>query len=137
MAGGDVVLAMAWSGDVLTLLVPDQKPDQDFQWPLPTEGGMLWTDHMAIPKGRRTRRRPNDASTATTSRERGDRSRRSSITCAPWPARGRDADIDPELANNPLIFPTEECVARLHPFRATTADEETAWSEAYSTVIGL
>jgi len=42
---------MAWSGDVLTLLVPDQKPDQDFQWALPKEGGMLWTDNMVIPKG--------------------------------------------------------------------------------------
>ena len=51
MAGGSVILAMAWSGDVLSLLVPDQKPDQDFQWALPKEGGMLWTDNMVIPKG--------------------------------------------------------------------------------------
>ena len=51
MAGGDAVLAMAWSGDVLSLLVPDQTDDQDFQWVLPTEGGMLWTDNMAVPKG--------------------------------------------------------------------------------------
>ena len=51
MAGGGVILAMAWSGDVLTLLVPDQKPDQDFQWALPKEGGMLWTDNYGHPQG--------------------------------------------------------------------------------------
>ncbi len=62
------VLAMAWSGDVLTLLVPDQTADQDFQWVLADEGGMLWTDNMAIPKGRRTRRRPRSGSTSTTTR---------------------------------------------------------------------
>ena len=45
------VLAMAWSGDVLTLLVPDQTAEQDFQWVLADEGGMLWTDNMAIPMG--------------------------------------------------------------------------------------
>ena len=49
MARGDVVLAMAWSGDVAGLLVPDQTPEQDFQWVLAEEGGMLWTDNMAIP----------------------------------------------------------------------------------------
>ena len=32
------------------------------------------------------------------------------------------------LANNPLIFPPDDWVARLHQFRATTAEEETAWS---------
>src|SRR5207237_3254813 len=51
MASGDAIVGMAWSGDVLSLLVPDQKPDQDFQWALPKEGGMLWTDNMAMPKG--------------------------------------------------------------------------------------
>ena len=51
MAAGDVVLAMAWSGDVAGLLVPDQTADQDFQWVLADEGGMLWTDNMAIPLG--------------------------------------------------------------------------------------
>ena len=45
--------------------------------------------------------------------------------------------LDPELANNPLIFPPADCVARLHQFRSTTAEEETAWSEAFTKVLGL
>ena len=51
MAAGDVVLAMAWSGDIAGLLVPDQTAEQDFQWVLADEGGMLWTDNMVIPQG--------------------------------------------------------------------------------------
>ena len=50
MIGGGAVLAMGWSGDV-ALIQPGQTKTQDFQWVLPTEGGMLWTDNMAIPKG--------------------------------------------------------------------------------------
>ncbi len=46
-------------------------------------------------------------------------------------------EMDAELANNPLIFPPEDYVARLHQFRATTAEEETAWSEAFTKAMGL
>ena len=42
---------MAWSGDVINILQLEQSGDQDFQFALPTEGGMLWTDNMVIPKG--------------------------------------------------------------------------------------
>ena len=45
--------------------------------------------------------------------------------------------LDPEIANNPLIFPPEDWVARLHQFRATTADEEAAWAEAFTKAMGL
>ena len=47
---------MAWSGDVTSLLVPAQTATQDFQWALPAEGGMLWTDNMVVPKGSPNRR---------------------------------------------------------------------------------
>ena len=35
-------------------------------------------------------------------------------------------ELDEELAANELIFPTAEMTARLHQFRATTAEEETS-----------
>ena len=51
MASGDVGPRDGLVRRHLTLLVPDQNQDQDFQWALPKEGGMLWTDNMVIPKG--------------------------------------------------------------------------------------
>ena len=50
MIGGGAVLAIGWSGD-LALIEPGQTKTQDFKWVLAKEGGMLWTDNMAIPKG--------------------------------------------------------------------------------------
>ena len=47
LVSGNVVLAMAWSGDVLA----KQAEKETLVWQLPDEGGMLWTDNMLIPKG--------------------------------------------------------------------------------------
>jgi spermidine/putrescine transport system substrate-binding protein len=138
MAGGGVILATAWSGDVLTLLVPDQKPDQDFQWALPKEGGMLWTDNMVIPKGAVNKAQaerwidfyydPQNAATIEAW---------VNYVCPVAGAREVMLESDPDIANNPLIFPPEDWVARLHQFRATTAEEEQAWSEAFTKAMGL
>jgi spermidine/putrescine transport system substrate-binding protein len=138
MASGDAVLAMAWSGDVLTLLVPDQKPTQDFQWALPKEGGMLWTDNMCIPKGAKNKTQaisfinfyydPVNAATIEAY---------VNYVCPVKGAKEEMLKIDKEIANNPLIFPPAETLARLKQFRAVTAEEEQAWAEAFNKVLGL
>jgi spermidine/putrescine transport system substrate-binding protein len=140
MAAGSAVMAMAWSGDVLTLLVPDQKPDQDFQWRLPKEGGMLWTDNMCIPKGATNKGQaerwidfyydPTNAATIE-----------AAVNYVCPVAGAKEAMLKlpdaQDIANNPLIFPPDDYVARLHQFRAVTAEEETAWSEAFTKAMGL
>lgn len=138
MASGDVVLAMGWSGDVLGLLVPDQTAEQDFQWVLAEEGGELWTDNMAIPLGS-----PNKVAAEKWIDFYYDPVNAATIeayvnyVCPVAGAKEIMLELDPDLANNPLIFPPEDWVARLHQFRATTADEETAWDEAFSKIMGL
>jgi spermidine/putrescine transport system ATP-binding protein len=138
LQSGDAVIATAWSGDVLTLLVPDQTPKQDFQWVLATEGGMLWTDNAAIPKGSPRRGMaqqfidfyydPVNAAELEVY---------VNYVCPVKGAREVMLTTNPELANNPLIFPPADWFARLHQFRATTAEEEVAWSEGYTKVMGL
>lgn len=138
MASGDAVLAMAWSGDVLTLLVPDQKPTQDFQWALPKEGGMLWTDNMCIPKGAKNKTQavsfinfyydPVNAATIEAY---------VNYVCPVKGAKDEMLKIDKDIANNPLIFPSDETLAKLKQFRAVTADEEQKWGEAFNKVLGL
>ena len=138
MASGDVQLAMGWSGDVLGLLVPDQTADQDFQWVLATQGGMLWTDNMAIPLGS-----PNKVAAEKWIDFYYDPVNAATIeayvnyVCPVLGAKDVMLEIDPELANNPLIFPPDDWLARLHQFRATTAAEETAWDEAFTKIMGL
>jgi spermidine/putrescine transport system substrate-binding protein len=138
MAGGSAVLAIAWSGDVLGLLVPDQKEDQDFQWALPKEGGMLWTDNMVIPKGS-----PNTAQAARWIDFYYEPENAATIeawvnyVCPVAGAKEAMVALDAEIANNPLIFPPDDLLARLKQFRAVTAEEEQSWGEAFNKVLGL
>jgi spermidine/putrescine transport system substrate-binding protein len=138
MASGDAVLAMAWSGDVLSLLVPDQKETQDFQFAVPKEGGMLWTDNMCIPKGAKNKTQavsfinfyyePENAATIEAW---------VNYVCPVKGAKEEMLKLDADIANNPLIFPPAEIVARLKQFRAVTAEEEQSWAEAFNKVLGL
>ena len=138
MASGDAIVAMAWSGDVTGLLVPDQTPEQDFQWALPKEGGMLWTDNMVIPKGVKNKAQAEawinfyyDPANAATVEAYIN------YVCPVKGAREVLTTADPDLGNNPLIFPPDDFVARLHQFRSVTADEEEQWAKDFSRVLGL
>lgn len=47
LASGEVDLALEWSGDIAQLMAEDD----DIGYVLPSEGGALWQDTLAIPKG--------------------------------------------------------------------------------------
>ena len=138
MANGDVVVAMAWSGDVLSLLVPAQGDGQDFQWRLPEQGGMLWTDNMSIPKGAESKAQaqvfidwyyvPANAAQVEAF---------VNYVCPVKGAAEAIMAIDPALATNTLIFPDEAMRARLHQFRSVDIDTAAAWETAFNEVAGL
>ena len=138
MALGDAIVAIAWSGDVQGLLAPDQGPDQDFQWVLAREGGMLWTDNMGIPKG------AVNKAQAEAWIDFYYRPEIAAIVEA-WvnyvcPVKGAEEEmvaLDPALAENTLIFPTPEMLARLHSFVSTDLDTAQRWEGAFADAIGL
>jgi spermidine/putrescine transport system substrate-binding protein len=105
---------------------------------LADEGGMLWTDNMAIPLGT-----PNKVAAEKWIDFYYDPVNAAAVeayvnyVCPVLGAREVMIELDPDAAENPLIFPPADWVARLHQFRATTADEETAWDEAYTKIMGL
>lgn len=135
---GDAVLAIAWSGDVQGLLVPDQAADQDFAWVLPREGGMVWTDNMGIPKGAQNKAqaeawidfyyRPEVAAVVEAW---------VNYVCPVNGAAQEMVRIDPALAENIYIFPTEDMLARLHDFVNLDLDTASQWEEAFNDAIGL
>jgi spermidine/putrescine transport system substrate-binding protein len=45
-------------------------------------------------------------------------------------------NIDPELAENQLIFPDEDTLSRARVFRALTPEEETRYNTEFQSVIG-
>ena len=134
LKNGDVTLAMAWSGDIV--VAQADKPSLAFN--VATEGGMLWTDNCIIPKG---------AQHKYTAELMIDFCYRPEIAAQIeayvnyiCPVKGAAEVLvadDPDIANNPLIFPPEDVLARLKIFVGLSEDDEAYFDEQFATVTGL
>ncbi|HEY8792440.1 MAG TPA: spermidine/putrescine ABC transporter substrate-binding protein [Gaiellaceae bacterium] len=137
LAKGDLSAAMSWSGDIA------QIGNKHIHWNVPKEGGALWTDNMLIPKG-------GNVYTACVymnyvydpkvqgMMEAGDPKR--NITgiyyIPPVAGAGEWAKkSDPSVANNPLIFPSKETLAKVKIFDSNALNNQkylTAWQNLIS-----
>ena len=130
---GDVVMSIGWSGDAIQL----QSDNPDVKVALPEEGFMLWSDNMQIPVG---------APHAYTAQKFMDFVYQPEIAAdiAAWvnyvtPVKGVQEILqkkDPELAENPLIFPRDEDLERSYIFRELSAEEDREVTEAFQRVVG-
>jgi len=133
MVAGNVVLAMAWSGDIIV----KQAEKETLQWQLPDEGGMIWTDNMLIPKGAQHKYTAElfidfvyDPQIAA--------------QIAAWvnyvtPVKGARealAATDPDLASSPLIFPPDEVLAQVKIFKSLSEEEEQYFNDKFATLTG-
>ncbi|HEY3051109.1 MAG TPA: spermidine/putrescine ABC transporter substrate-binding protein [Gaiellaceae bacterium] len=118
LAKGDLSAAMSWSGDIAQLGNPH------IHWNLAKDGGDTWTDNMLIPTG-------GDVYTASVYMnyvydptvqglmEAGDPKRNiTGIYYIPPVVGAKEAavKVNPAIANNPLIFPTQEMLDNIHLF---------------------
>jgi spermidine/putrescine transport system substrate-binding protein len=137
MVSGNVVLAMAWSGDI----VVKQAEKETLAWQLPDEGGMLWTDNMLVPKGAQHKYTaelfidfvydpPIAAQIAAYVNY---------VTPVKGAKEAIAADADPDvasLAESPLIFPPDDVLANVKIFKTLTEEDETYFNDKFSAVTG-
>jgi len=137
LAKGDLAAAMSWSGDI------PQLADPHVHWNLPTDGGDTWTDNMLIPTG-------GNVYTASVYMNyvydpkvqalmvAGDPKRKIVGIYYIPPVIGAKAEalkLNPEVANNPLIFPTQKMLDNVHVFDPEALNNEkylTAWQKLIS-----
>ena len=131
LSAGNVAAAMAWSGDVVQL----QLDNPNLEFVLPDDGGMIWTDNMLIPTG-------GDVFTASTymnfvydPKIAAEIEDWVNYICPVEGAKDELLKIDPGVAKNPLIFPTEDMLANVKSFDAEAADNPD-FKEKFQTVIG-
>jgi spermidine/putrescine transport system substrate-binding protein len=132
---GDIWVAIAWSGDVITL----QADNPDLKWVFPEEGFHMWSDNMLIPKGAQHKK------TAETYmnfyyRPEIQAQVEAFVTFIPPVDHGlvkpEMEKIDPELVSEPLIFPSEADLAKAFVFKPLDADEEQQIDEMFAELIG-
>jgi spermidine/putrescine transport system substrate-binding protein len=130
---GNVDLAMAYSGDMIQLKADN--PELDFV--IPEDGAILWSDNMMIPKGAKS---PYGAEVFMNYvYEPEVAAKIAAFVNYVTPVKGtRDilAKEDPELAENPLVFPDSSTLGRLSGYPNLTVEEERQMDEAFQAVVG-
>jgi spermidine/putrescine transport system substrate-binding protein len=130
---GDSAMSFVWSGDAISLKAASEQLDLV----LPSEGFMLFSDNMQIPVG---------APHAFTAQKFMDFVYQPEIAAkiAAYvnyitPVKGAQEElrkIDPELAESPYIFPSDELLERSYIFRQLDAEEERELQDAFQSAIG-
>jgi spermidine/putrescine transport system substrate-binding protein len=142
---GEVWITQAWSGDIFQKNVSD---GTDFKFVIPAEGGTIWTDNMTIPI---TAKAPVDAlmlidyfygvETAASIAEYIN------YVC-PVPAAqeqirkdaakltGDDKSAMTQIANSPLVFPTQAEYAKLHYYVSfDTVEEQQTFQKTFEPIV--
>ena len=130
---GNLWICQAYSGDIIQL----QADNPDLEFVIPDEGATLWSDNMLIPQ------KAGDPYAAETYMnyvyDPEVAAKIAAYVNYVTPVMGAKEVLeksDPKLAENELIFPSNETLSRLHPFPNLTSEEERQMNEAMQEVVG-
>lgn len=108
LANGDAVAVIGWSGDAVQL----QADNPDIEYVMPDEGCMIWGDNMVIPVGA-----PNPTAAYEWMNYVYEPDNQAQITAYNSYVQPVDGvqeifeEEDPDMAENPLVFPSDEYTA--------------------------
>lgn len=136
LSTGNLGVCLAWSGDIAQLKVDN--PDVEFV--IPESGGTLWADTMVIPKG-------SDGIEAAAKwidfvYDPENAARIAKYVQFISPVKGvkdvllAEGGESAELANNPLMFPSDEDYENLKSFGLLSEDDEATIDAAFSKLQG-
>jgi spermidine/putrescine transport system substrate-binding protein len=131
LSSGAIAACFAWTGDVVQLQADNPK----LQYVLPDAGCCLWSDNFVIPA--LAKHKKNAETLINYYYDPKVMAEVVDYVNYISPVKGTKAvllESDPDVANNPLINPSDEVLAKAHVFRGLTADEEERYSKAFSTL---
>lgn len=137
LVAGNYVACVGWSGDVAQLTLEND----DLRFVIPEEGGMSWADVMVMPRGAR-----NVDAVAEWLEYVYDPANAARITEYVQyisPVKGVDAELTAlggdaaALVDNPLVFPDDETLSRLHSFGPLGEEEEAQFDEEFARISGV
>jgi spermidine/putrescine transport system substrate-binding protein len=131
LAKGDLKACLAWGGDIPQLL----GDNPDLKWVIPDDGGMIWTDNALIPKG-------GDAFTASTFLnfvyDPAVAAKLYGAIQYVSPVKGAREELaktDPKTANDPLVFPTDDTLSKVHLIDPEALKNQ-SYAEQWQAVVG-
>lgn len=128
---GDTWVAEVWSGDLAS------SGGDDDRFVYPTEGSIIWTDNMLIPKG--AGHKPAAEAMIDFVYDVDNAARLAAWIYYISPVKGV-ADVirttDAELADNPLLFPPADVTAKQYSQPDLTNDEDIAFNDLVAVLEG-
>jgi spermidine/putrescine transport system substrate-binding protein len=136
LARGDIALTMAWSGDIFILKL--DHPELEFV--VPEEGGILWTDCMAIPQNAQ---HPIDAMVMMDHvyepQAAAQLAAYVNYICPVPEAQpilaSADDSYSRQVSKSPLVFPTTAMESKLHSYKLLSEEEEQQWNDLFDQVV--
>ncbi|MEJ3404536.1 spermidine/putrescine ABC transporter substrate-binding protein [Rathayibacter sp. YIM 133350] len=129
----DTLAAICWSGDITVL---NNEAGGKWQFAIPSDGGTLWNDNFLVPIG---------SSRKANAEKLIDYYYQPEVAAqvAAWVnfitpvvgAKEAAQAIDPELAENQLIFPSAETLAQTQVFRTLSGAEEQKYQAEFQSVL--
>lgn len=142
LARGDIWITMAWSGDIFQQVAEGK----DLRFVVPEEGGTIWTDNLCIPK---TSQNPVDALTfmdyvyqpkiATMLVESINyitpvSSAKDLVLADAAKATGKEKAALEQIAESPMIFPSETDMAKLRSYKKLNPGEEKVFEDIFQPI---
>ena len=129
----DTLAAICWSGDITVI---NAEAGDKWEFALPSAGGTLWNDNFIVPVGSP---RKTNAETLINYYYEPE----VAAEVAAWVnfitpvvgAKEAAIAIDPELAENQLIFPNEETLSQAHVFRSLSGAEEQKYQAEFQAIL--
>ncbi|TFD76453.1 ABC transporter substrate-binding protein [Cryobacterium fucosi] len=129
----DTLAAIVWSGDIVQL---NAENGDKWDFVVPEKGGTLWNDNFVVPIG--STHKKNVEELINYYYDPAVAAEVAAYVNYITPVAGaREAAmaIDPELANNRLIFPDDATLAKAHVFRTLTGAEEQKYDAAFQSIL--
>lgn len=132
----DALVAIAWSGDITQINFENDYDDgEKWKFVIPDSGATIWNDTMVVPIGSP---RKTNAETLMNYYYQPE----VAAEVAAWvnfvtPVKGAyeaAMEIDPELAENKMIFPDDATLSQVKAFRTLTSDEDNEYQAAFQAI---
>lgn len=131
----NVWAGMCWSGDIAIL--NEEAGEEIWKFVVPESGASVFTDSFAMPKATQAFEQVHalvdyyyEPEVAAQVAEYVQ------YVCPVAGAQDAMAKLNPELAENPLIFPDAEMSQRIFDMRSLTSEEDNRYTQAFQKVLG-
>jgi spermidine/putrescine transport system substrate-binding protein len=127
LKSGELLLAQAYSGDVFTI----QTDNKNVEYIIPTSGAFSWVDSMAIAKG--AKHPKNACAFMNYILEPKVGAALTNFVNYGSPNAAAQPYINKDILSNPLIYPSQEALAKL-PFQKDLGEDELEYSDRWDKV---